>query len=237
MYKKQFLSTLVAITILFTNPAVSSVDSAGSGNYADLVMGGEGGGNWSATNPGSTATGGYQFTYGTLVDLGFIKPGQKTPGPGAGSWSGIEWTGKGGVYSRSDFMANRGAQDLALNDFTQRNWNLISSNTPVGTTVNGVTMTQGGALYAAHMLGPGGYNQWASCNFQASCLDAKIASAHGWTQEEYKNHLMKRIAEGGGYDTSLIASSGGGAGGMGGTTPSIETFDTKLMCWNDKCGA
>lgn len=215
---------------LFSLSAIAST-GAGAGNYADLIGAGEGGqgaGAWSATNPGSTATGRYQFLYDNFVRYGYIDGSRSTrPRAGAGEWTGVVWTGKDGVYSRSDYMNNHAAQDNMLNLYTQDNWNSISGSTPLGSTVNGVPITQGGALYAAHMLGAGAYNTWAACGYQPQCLDADIAAAHGWTLQEYNDHLMKRMAEGGGTDPSLVASSGGN----GGVTDSIDWLDLNLMPW------
>lgn len=223
-----FASAFSALTV-FAHAAPGPV--GGSGNYADLIGAGEGGqgeGAWSATNPGSTATGRYQFLYDNFKRYGYITQDSPRPSPGSGEWAGVTWTGKDGVNSRTDFMNNRAAQDAMLNDFTQDNWNSISSNTPVGTTVNGVQITQGGALYASHMLGAGAYNEWAACGYQAHCLDAQIAADHGWTQQEYNDHLMGRVAQGGGYDPSVVASSGGGGDG---STPAIEQPQLALMPW------
>ena len=214
--RKSFLSTatiaLVASFVLATS--ASADDSANAGgqcsgdaNYSDAVLNYEGGGDPYATNPGSTATGSYQFLYGTLVDLGYINPGQSTPPPGEGNWDGIVWSGKDGVYSREQFMASSSAQDNALAEFTANNLNTVSNYYEPGQVVNGVPLSEGGVALATHMLGAGGFQQWADSGFSASGLDADIAAAHGWTQEEYLDHLMGRVAAGGCYDPSMIDSS------------------------------
>lgn len=225
---RKHLTIILATLISSASLGFASVPP-GTGNYADLVSRREGGGRIDATTRLGSASGKYQFTYGTLKDLGFIESGPNNVPPGAGEWAGVRWTGKGGVYSRQQFLNNETAQDLALGEFTQSNWNRIQSHVPVGTTVNGVQMTQGGALFAAHMLGNGGFNQWASCGFQASCLDADQASANNMTKEQLQAHMMRRLAEGGGYDPSVIASSGGGA--LGGGTPVTPPPSIVLMPW------
>lgn len=202
------LSVLAVAPASFAQEAGSSDASAcsGDGNYAAGVLGFEGGGDPRATNPGSTATGSYQFLYGTLVNLGYIEPGQDKPPAGAGNWDGIRWTGKDGVYSRDQFMSSQSAQDNALAAFTNQNLAAISGSYSDGQVINGVPMTSGGAALAAHMLGSGGFNKWAASGFSPSGLDAGIAAAHGWTPEEYQNHLMKRVAAGGCFDPGLIES-------------------------------
>ncbi|MBW3243551.1 hypothetical protein KUV57_12835 [Epibacterium sp. DP7N7-1] len=202
--------------LIITSPTLSvAQDAGGSGecedsNYSEAVLGYEGGGDPYATNPSSTATGSYQFLFGTLVDLGYISPGQSTPPAGAGNWSGIVWTGKDGVYSRDQFMSSSSAQDNALAEFTNKNLASVSGSYTAGQVVNGVPLSNGGVALATHMLGAGGFQKWAASGFSASGLDADIAAAHGWTQEEYLNHLMGRVAAGGCYDPSMIDSSGSG---------------------------
>ncbi len=181
-----------------------------SNNYGEAVLGFEGGGDQYATNPGSTATGSYQFLFGTLVDLGYIEPGQAKPPNGAGNWEGVVWTGKGGVYSRDQFMSSTEAQDQALSDFTNKNLSHIKKTYQSGQMVDGIPMTDGGAALASHMLGSGGFQKWAESGFSPSGLDPDIAAAHGWTPEEYQKHLMERVAAGGCYDPANIDSAGSG---------------------------
>lgn len=203
----------VSLTLASQSLAAETGEDGGqceSSNYGEAVLGFEGGGDPYATNPTSTATGSYQFLFGTLVDLGYIEPGQSTPPKGSGDWSGIVWTGQDGVYSRDQFMSSSSAQDNALDRFTSQNLSSISDRYTAGEVINGVPMSDGGAALAAHMLGAGGFQQWAASGFSASGLDADIAAAHGWTQEEYLDHLMGRVAAGGCYDPSMIDSSGSG---------------------------
>jgi hypothetical protein len=215
MRKKLFSSVAIAVLTGFVLAGSASAEDSsndgsqcsGDSNYADAVLSYEGGGDPYATNPNSTATGSYQFLYGTLVDLGYIKSGQKTPAYGEGDWEGIVWTGKNGIYSREQFMSSTSAQDAALAEFTQNNLNAVSSYYEPGQVVNGVPLSEGGVALATHMLGAGGFQKWAESGFSASGLDADIAAAHGWTQEEYLEHLMGRVAAGGCYDPGMIDSS------------------------------
>lgn len=225
MKRKSFLA---AVFLSCASMAIADVPG-GSGNYADLVYKHEGGGKVDATTKLGSASGKYQFTYSTLKSLGFIESGPGNVPSGAGEWANVRWTGKGGVHSRQQFLNNEAAQDLALGELTQSNWNFIQSKVPVGTVVNGVEMSQGGALFAAHMLGAGGFNQWASCGFQAHCLNDGQASANNMSKEQFQAHLMKRMAAGGGYDPSVIASSGGD--GLGGGIPVSSPPSIVLMPW------
>ena len=182
------------------------VDSTGNA-YADMVLGGEGGGNWAATNGASTATGAFQFMYGTLQELGYISSDSRSVGSdlyGDDDWSDVTFTGQDGVWSRQDFMDNQAAQLSALDRFTQNNLNSINAN--YGDIVNGVPLTEGGAAYAAHFLGAGGFNQWASCGYQASCLPTNILEQNAAIGDlnDINDMLMKRLAEGAGVDPSCI---------------------------------
>lgn len=164
-----------------------------------------------ATNPGSTATGYYQFTIGTLQSLGYV---QSWTGPvsnlfGNSSWDTVVWTGRDGINSREDFMNNGAAQSRAFAELTQRNLQAVSGSWTPGQVVNGVALTEGGVAAATHMLGAGGFRQWAASGFSPSGLSASIAAAHNWTPEQYNNHLMNRVARGGCLDPNTITSAPG----------------------------
>ncbi|MFG6082243.1 hypothetical protein ACEUZ9_002887 [Paracoccus litorisediminis] len=215
------LSLIVALH-LAPLPAVSAESGGGSGagavssggncaadgSYKDLVLGKEGGAaGYAATNPKSTATGAYQFLYGTLKSIGAIQSGPSSVPSGAGEWpSDVVWNPEFGS-SREDFMNNPAAQDRALEIFTQQNLATVAGKWNEGEIINGVPMTSGGVALATHMLGTGGFQKWADSGFSASGLDAGIAAAHGWTPDQYNDHLMGRVAAGGCYDPNMIAIS------------------------------
>lgn len=236
MARGSFLASALAVLALSgALPVLASIPPTADGKtYSQMVYGGEADHRgYASTTKLGTATGAYQFTFETLQDLGYVEKGQTRPPFGDDPWNGIKWTGKGGVSSRAEFLANSAAQDEALGVFTEKNWASIQSKTPLKTTVNGVPMTQPGALYAAHMIGTGGFSQWASCDFQAHCLSAEQASANNMTKEQLQAKLMGRVAEGAGVDPSTITSGGGGGGGgMGGGTSSFKNVDMKLMPWD-----
>ena len=207
-----------------------AAEEAQDGNYADLVKRYESGGDYAAMNDASTAAGAYQITYGTLIDYGMIDESQSSRPDFDDNtdWDSVTWTGKHGVESLSDFHGNESAQDAVFSELTQRNWNTISGSTPVGEEVNGVPMTQSGALNAAHMLGPGGYQDWASCGFQASCLDPEKAASNNMTVDEWQDHLMNRVAEGGGYDSDMVMDGDFG-GGNAAQMPEISLMPWKIV--------
>lgn len=195
-------SSLIALSAL---PALAECGPDNDfGAYIRQIESGPQG--YSATNPGSTATGAYQFTIGTLRELGFIQsipPGMSNLF-GTSNWDGVVWTGRDGIHSRADFMANHAAQDRAFADLTQRNLQAVAGHWTPGQVVNGIPMTEGGVAAAVHMLGAGGFRQWAASGFSGSGLSASIAAAHNWTQEQYNQHLMNRMARGGCMDPGNI---------------------------------
>lgn len=212
--------------------ASGSCPSAGAegADYGSYILGKEGGAaGWTATNPDSTATGAYQFLYGTLKELGYIDAASPETMPkGAGDWSGSIWTGQDGIWSREQFMASQAAQNAALDRFTQNNLSAISGNWSPGQVVDGIPLTAGGVAAATHMLGAGGFNTWAASGFSPSGLDAGIAAAHGWTPEQYQQHLMGRVAGGGCFDPGDIQPGEEGVG---------ELPEVFLMPWQARQNA
>ncbi|MCE6959638.1 hypothetical protein LAZ40_11475 [Cereibacter sphaeroides] len=204
--------------------------TASGKDYAAYVMGIEGGAlAYQAVNPNSnaTATGAYQFIFGTLQDLGYIEPGQSNPGGGPGEWTGVVWTKKAndmGVYSRTDFLNNPAAQDAAFQQFTSENLAAISGKWE-GKSVNGTPLTAGGAAAATHMMGAGAFSKWAASGFTAAGLDPGQAAANGMSLEQYQNHLAGRVAGGGCFDP-------------GDTTPAEQPVDDLpeifLMPWDSQ---
>jgi hypothetical protein len=211
MVAKKLTASIVLFAMMPLQAIASCASSGGTGTgteYADMVLGGEGGGNWQATNilQESTATGAFQFTYGTLQDLGYISPDSRPVGTdmyGPGEWEGVTWTGLDGVTSRMDFLNNEAAQVSALSRFTANNLDIIGAD--YSSSANGVPLTPGGVGYASHFLGAGGFNQWASCGYQPECLPAAALAANSsYTPETMNEMLMGRMAEGAGVDPSCI---------------------------------
>lgn len=87
----------------------------------------------------------YQMGSGALQDAGY-----KTA-------SGA-WTGKDGINSQADFLANAQAQTNAVTAYHQKAWQTIQHyglDKYVGQTVNGVQITASGLLAGYHLLGIG----------------------------------------------------------------------------------
>lgn len=200
----------VSFAALAGTPALAEMpEGCGEGgDYGEYIRSIESGAQgYSATNPGSTATGAYQITLGTLQSLGYISSysGPASRYFGNSSWDGVVWTGLDGVRSREQFMANHGAQDRAMAELTRRNLQSVAGSYTPGQVVNGIPLTSGGVAAAVHMLGAGGFRQWAASGFSASGLNATHAANHNWTPEQYNQHIMNRVASGGCMDPNDIA--------------------------------
>ena len=215
------LSVTAALTL--AAPVLANTEVAPM-SYNELVLKYEGGGQgYGATTTLGSATGAYQFTYDTLKGLGYIASGPDDVPSGSGEWARVVWTGKDGVNSRSDFLASPEAQDNALITLSEANWQSIQSSVPLGTDVNGVPMTQSGAMFASHMMGAPRFNAWAACGFQPECLSADQAAANNMTVEEYQAHLMERMGEAAGVAPGSIDPVTG--------APTMDLPDIALMPW------
>lgn len=206
MFRSSILGAATAVAFAIPLPSSAQV-SPDSGSYNDLVISGESGGDQRATTQLGSATGAYQFTYGTLRNLGYISSGPDTVPSGDGEWEGVSWRGLDGVNSREDFMNSMHAQDQALSRLTQQNLDAVGHH--VGGTANNIPVTEGGAAYTSHMMGAGAFNNWADCGYQPDCLDPSQAAANNMSVEEYQQHLMERMAEGAGVDPSDITQEDG----------------------------
>lgn len=101
----------------------------------------------------------YQMGAEALIDAGYAAPGSTN--------SSIIWTGRDGVNSQADFLANHTAQNNAVNEYNRRQWNYIESmglDSYVGQTINGRVVTQGSMIAAAHGHGVGNLRDYLESN-------------------------------------------------------------------------
>jgi len=96
----------------------------------------------------------WQFGAGALIDGGYVKAGATTRLLAEDRW----WTGKNGVQSRADWLANKnGCQDTEMIAYTKRNYRSLQ-NVPASKEViaNADKAQLAGLLATSHLLGPGG---------------------------------------------------------------------------------
>lgn len=226
------ISALLLCASMLVTPAVlpsmagaveMGADCAAGTDYAGMVRKHESGGDYGIVSSSSSATGAYQFMFGTLKELGYVAGGD--------GWSNAVWTGKGGVHSREQFLGNSTVQDAAFEEFTSKNLQAVEGKWTPGQTVNGVPLTEGGVALAVHMLGAGGFQHWASGGFSADSIMSDQAAANGGAAT-MQNILMKRLADGSCTDpNNIIGGSGGGSDNIG-DLPAIF-----LMPWQPKMRA
>ncbi len=121
----------------------------------------------SSNNPGSVNKygflGSYQMGESALIDAGYYL---KDHTPNTNDWTGT-WTGKNGVHSKADFLANAAVQTQAIKDYNIKQWGYISNlglDHSVGQTIAGIVMTESGLLAGAHLVGVGGLKTFLQSN-------------------------------------------------------------------------
>jgi hypothetical protein len=94
-----------------------------------------------------------QFGYAGLYQMG--TPALQDAGYKNSSGA---WTGKDGINSQADFLANAQAQTNAITAYHQAAWNAITANgldAYIGQSVNGIPITASGLVAGYHLLGLG----------------------------------------------------------------------------------
>lgn len=122
----------------------------------------ESGNNSASVNPYGFL-GSYQMGESALIDAGYY---QQDSTPSVNDWQGV-WTGKNGVYSKADFLANAAGQTQAISDYNSRQWRTIQTlglDSYVGQTMGGILMTESGLLAGAHLVGVGGLQSFLKSN-------------------------------------------------------------------------
>ena len=133
----------------------------------------------------------YQMGEMALADSGYY---QKTSGKYNNDWSGY-FTGKDNVYTKEDFLNNHEAQENAIREFKKKQWSYLQNNgstKAIGSTINGIPITESGLLSGAHLVGHGETAKYINSNGKYIPMDQNKVSI-----EEY-------IKKFGGYDISEI---------------------------------
>jgi serralysin len=94
----------------------------------------------------------YQFGEAALRMIGYYG----LDGTAAADWNN-GWTGKDGINSLADWLANPAVQDKALSEWFNYLWTTeirdFGLHQYVGTTINGTPITESGILAGAHLVG------------------------------------------------------------------------------------
>lgn len=168
----------------------------------------------SSNNPSSVNQygflGRYQMGESALIDAGYY---QKDMTPDSNDWQGV-WTGKNGIDSKADFLANAGGQTQAISDYNSKQWRTIQTlglDNYLGQTVGGILMTESGLLAGAHLVGVGGLKKYLQSNGMVVPSDANNTAITQYISA-FSGYNMAAI-------TGNITSGGnGGQTGSGGAT-------------------
>jgi len=123
--------------------------------FAEIALG-ESGFNYSpdqSKNP--NYAGKYQFGREALQTMGYVKKSLKQ---NAGIHDNINWVGKNGINSLSDWLNNGPEQESAMCGLVQINYNAMLANGAI--TADMPADEVAGMLYVAHLLGAGGAHAW-----------------------------------------------------------------------------
>ena len=139
----------------------------------------------------------YQMGEAALQDIGLYSGDATRRNDFTGTFSG-----RYGVSSLADFLADPDAQTQAITDYHDRLWNSYLTRGGsggaaeyIGSEIGSITITQSGLIAAAHLVGAGAVNAWLASDGAVTPSDAM-----GTRMTEY----LARFA---GYSLSPVAPS------------------------------
>jgi hypothetical protein len=121
------------------------------GDFLDALGERESGGDYGVVNSYGYL-GKYQFGELALIDVGYYT----ADGTGANDFRKGYWTGKNGIDSKADFLADGAAQEQAIRAYMKLQWLYLgNAERFAGQTIGGLKVTESGLLAGAHLLGAG----------------------------------------------------------------------------------
>jgi Ca2+-binding RTX toxin-like protein len=170
------------------------------GDFLDALGERESGGDYGVVNAYGYL-GKYQFGELALIDVGYYKDDATD----ANDWKSGYWTGKNGIDSKADFLADGAAQEQAIRAYMKLQWVYLGETERfAGQTIGGLKVTESGLLAGAHLLGAGSVTAFLEGGGVAAPSDA-----YGTSITEY----MTLFA---GYDTPFTADHSGAESIAGG---------------------
>ena len=172
----------------------------------DALLFRESSGDYSKVNTIGYA-GGYQFGAAALETLGYLKKGSS----GAGNKAlddPSNWTGKGGVYSKEEWLANKRVQDTAFEENTAFNLRVLKNRGTV--TDDSSPQDVHGYLAAAHVLGA-----------KKASQDLSATDAYGTSGKEYFELGVAAFSKVGGGSS---ATAGGISLARAGSSDNVDSF-------------
>ena len=163
------------------------------GDFLDALGERESGGDYGIVNT-LGYLGKYQFGELALIDVGYYT----ADGTAENDWRKGYWTGKNGIDSKADFLADGAAQEQAIRAYMKLQWVYLGETERfAGQTIGGLKVTESGLLAGAHLLGAG-----AVTAFLEGGAVAPPSDAYGTAITEY----MTLFA---GYKTPFAADHSG----------------------------
>lgn len=107
---------------------------------------------YTAISP-ANQVGKYQFDATMLTRMGYIKPEYLSTYQSAAVKQSAAWTGKDGIVNLESWFVSQGAQESAMFEMLNDNYNSMTGNEAIKSTDNLCTIA--GMLCVAHILGPG----------------------------------------------------------------------------------
>jgi hypothetical protein len=141
----------------------------------------ESGGKYDVVNTIGYA-GKYQFGYPALIDTGYVKSSCKS---NSQLRNPNNWTGKNGVSSLDDWLANKAEQEAAMENYTKRNYTTLCRIGAVDKSMPPEDVA--GMLAVSHLLGPGGAKKYRNGESQTD--------AYGTTGGAYFNKGKYAVAQ------------------------------------------
>jgi len=108
-------------------------------------------------------------------------------------WKG-EWSGKNGIHSFNDFLTKPELQLMAVNDwinFLCKRMQILNFNQYYGKIINGVEVTESGAIAGAHLMGEGGL---------ATFLGSPVFKKKSAVSDDNGTHISSYLSMFGGFD-------------------------------------
>lgn len=108
-------------------------------------------------------------------------------------WKG-KWSGKNGIYSFNDFLTKPELQLMAVSDWINylcKRMQLLNFNQYYGQIINGVEVTESGAIASAHLMGEGGL---------ATFLGSPIFKIKSPVSDGNGTHISSYLSMFGGFD-------------------------------------
>jgi hypothetical protein len=109
----------------------------------------ESGGKYTENGKGNSFVGKYQFGYGALMGLGYVKT-SVTSNPQLNNPN--SWTGKDGIADKTAWLNNKAVQEAAMERLLKNNYNILIGNGTI--TATNTPEEVSGLLMVAHLLGP-----------------------------------------------------------------------------------